>query len=318
MRTMIKIILVCMTLAIILMLIISYFFIGNYFYNISLNPNTDKDFVLDTLDDSGEQEEITAKRLEWLDDNSSDVYIQSTNNGILNLHAYEIASKEKSDIWTIVIHGYMGEGSGMAGYAQEFYKRGYNVLVVDLRGHGKSEGDYVGMGWHDRLDIVDWINYVTHKNSNSKIMLFGISMGAATTMMTTGEELPQNVKLAISDCGYSSVWDEFSHQLNLLFNLPEFPVLYSANSSCRRIAHYDFKEASSVDQLKKSKTPTLFIHGAADGFVPFEMLDIVYEAAACEKEKLVVEGAGHGLSSTVDPVLYWKTVDEFINKYINN
>ena len=148
-------------------------------------------------------------------------------------------------------------------------------------------------------------------------MLFGVSMGAATTMMTTGENLPDNVKLAIADCGYSSVWDEFSYQLKELFGLPEFPVLYAANSSCKRHCGYSFKEASSVKQLEKSKTPTLFIHGSDDKFVPFEMLDVVYNAASCEKEKLVVEGAEHCMSVSVDPDLYWNTVDSFIDKYLD-
>ena len=133
------------------------------------------------------------------------MYITSTNNGNLKLHAYEINANPQYNVWVIVIHGYTGQGSGMTGFAQRFTARGYNVLMVDLRGHGKSEGNYVGMGIHDRLDIVDWINYLIEKDSERKIMLFGISMGAATTMMVTGENLPTNVKLAIEDCGYRIV-----------------------------------------------------------------------------------------------------------------
>lgn len=313
---MLKNIIIIIVIVLALALLVSYHIIGNYFYNIALNPNTDKDFVLSTLKSTKEEDVMQAKRIEWLKKISNDVYITSTSNGNLKLHAYEITKDEKSDIWAIVIHGYMDEGSGMTYYAQEFNKRGYNVLMLDLRGHGKSEGNYVGMGWHDRFDVIDWINYIISKNKDSQIMLFGVSMGAATTMMTTGEELPDNVKLAISDCGYTSVWDEFSHQLKLLFNLPDFPVLYAANISCKRKAHYNFKEASSIEQIKKSITPTLFIHGDCDNFVPFEMLEEVYEAANCEKEKLVIQGAGHGKSSTVNNVLYWKTIDEFISKYI--
>ena len=299
-----------------IILFISYFVIGNYFFEISLSPKTDKAFVVGNQKQTEEQKKWWEEQLKWLDDTSKEVYINSTNNGSLKLHAYEIQNDTNSDIWAIVIHGYMSQGSGMTSYAKEFYKRGYNVLVVDLRGHGKSEGDYIGMGWHDRLDVIDWINYITSRNHESKIMLFGISMGAATTMMVTGEKLPNNVKLAISDCGYTSAWDEFEYQLKQLFNLPKFPVLYAADSICKIRAHYSIKETSALEQVKKSKTPTLFIHGDADDFVPFEMLDKLYEAASCEKERLVVSGAGHGLSAVVDNKTYWETIDNFIVKYM--
>lgn len=297
-----------------ILLIIAYYLIGNYFYNIALNPKTDKTFVLGNLEQTEEKKLLWEEQLNWLKENSNDIYIESTNNGKLKLHSYEIHNE--SDTWVIAIHGYMSQGSSMIGFAKEFDKRGYNVLIPDLRGLGLSEGDYIGMGWHDRLDTIDWINYLISKNSEIKIILFGISMGAATTMMTIGEDLPSNVKLAIVDCGYTSVWDEFKYQLKQLFNLPEFPVLYAANTVCNMKAKYSFKEASSVEQLKKSKTPTLFIHGDIDDFVPYEMLDKVYNAANSEKEKLIIEGAGHGLASTVNFELYWKTVDRFIEKYL--
>lgn len=302
-------------LVICLILFILYFQVGRYFYNIALNPKTEKDFVLKHIED-GEDPIEKVKRQKWLNDYSIDVYVNSSSNGNLKLHAYELKHEKEPNEWVIAIHGYMGEGKGLAYHAQEFYKRGYNVLVPDLRGHGTSEGDYIGMGWHDRLDIVDWINYIiTRRNKDAKIMIFGISMGAATTMMTLGENLPSNVILAISDCGYTSTWDEFAFQLKQLFKLSTFPALDAANSYCKLKAHYDFKESSSVNQLKKCKIPVLFIHGDADDFVPYKMLDEVYEATNSPKEKLVIEGAGHGLAATVNTELYWKTIDEFISKY---
>lgn len=290
---------------ILILLSIAYFVIGNYFFNIALNPNTSKEFVL------GETEEV---RDSWLNQNAKDAYITTSNNGNLKLHSYEI--NNNSYIWAIVIHGYYGKGQDMVYLAKEYYNRGYNVLVVDLRGHGESQGDYIGMGWHDRLDIIDWINYIINKNSNSKIILHGVSMGAATVMMATGEELPANVKVAIEDCGYTSIWDEFKMQLKILYNLPAFPALNAASAVCRIRAGYMLEEGSCVEQVKKSKTPTLFIHGDQDRFVPFEMLDVVYESANCEKQKLIIEGAAHAQASSINPQLYWKTIDVFIDKHI--
>lgn len=309
-------ILIIVLITILILLTIVYFVIGNYFYNIALNPNTSKVFVLGVeVEETVEQKQRRIENENWISENSEDVYITTTNNEELKLHAYEIINKENTDIWTIVVHGYYGQGQDMIHYAKEYYNRGYNVLMVDLRGHGQSQGDYIGMGWHDRLDLIDWINYLINKNSNCEIILHGVSMGAATVMMATGEELPDNVKVAIEDCGYSSIWDEFEMQLNVLFNLPTFPVLNAASAVCKIKAGYAIEEGSAIEQVKKSKTPTLFIHGDQDTFVPFEMLDKVYEAANCEKEKLVVQGAAHASSAGANPQLYWNTIYEFIKKF---
>jgi fermentation-respiration switch protein FrsA (DUF1100 family) len=302
---------------IITLLIALYFIVGNFFYNIALNPKTSKTFVLgENEEEIQEQEEKGLEKVDWLIQNSNHAYITSTNNGDLKLHAYETINKSSSNIWAIVIHGYSGQGKDMTYYAQEFYKRGYNVLVVDLRGHGQSEGNYIGMGWHDRLDIIDWANYLIEKQNNCKIILHGVSMGGATVMMATGEKLPDNIKVAIEDCGYTSIWHEFETQLKSLYNLPAFPVLNAASSVCKIKAGYTVKEGSAVEQVKKSKTPTLFIHGDLDKFVPFEMLDKVYEAANCKKEKLVIKGAAHAEAVSINPELYWKTIDQFIKENI--
>jgi fermentation-respiration switch protein FrsA (DUF1100 family) len=204
----------------------------------------------------------------------------------------------------------------MSVYAKEFSARGYNVLLPVMRGHAESEHAYVSMGWHDRLDAEDWIKYIIKFHPGAQIILHGISMGGATVMMMTGDILPGNVKCAIEDCGYTSVWDEFSEQLKVSYKLPVFPFMFAANSIARRGIKLDFKEASSIEQLKKSQTPTLFIHGEEDTFVPFRMLEEVYNACAAEKEKLTVPDAVHANSAEVHPDLYWNKVDSFLTKHI--
>lgn len=225
-------------------------------------------------------------------------------------------NESSSHKWAIVVHGYNGRASEMTKYIRNFYERGYNVIAPDLRGHGNSEGDYVGMGWHDRKDVLLWIQQILKKDPNAEIALYGISMGGATVMMTSGEDLPSNVKVIIEDCGYSTVIDEFTYQLKDLFHLPKFPVMNAANTVTKLRAGYDLEEASAVKQVERSKTPMLFIHGNADTCVPFEMLDQVYNAAKVEKEKLIVPGAGHGEAEKVDSNKYWNTVWKFVEKYI--
>ncbi len=297
------------TLFIIILIVLAY-----YLFNLGLNPKQSKSKI---FKDTSAHKEKSAQRLqdeEWFDQNHNDIYLNSSKDNI-RLHSFEFEN-ENSSTWVIVVHGYMIDGRGMCYVVHEFANRGYNVLVPDLRGHGKSEGNYIGMGIPDRFDLMDWIQYLLKNHSDRKIILYGISMGASTVMMVEGENLPGEVKLAISDCGYSSAWDEFAYQLKRLYKVPAFPLLYLANLICKIKAGYFLGECSSTKALAKSTTPTLFIHGTDDDFVPFYMLQKNYDSAKCPKEKLEVKGARHSESFTIENTLYWKTVDQFIAKYL--
>ncbi len=215
----------------------------------------------------------------------------------------------------MICHGYTSKGADMFGVARRYNEAGYSVLLPDLRGHGESEGHYIGMGWHDRLDVLGWIDFILAREPGARVVLHGISMGAATVMMAAGEALPENVVAGISDCGFTSVWAEFSYQLKAIFGLPPFPVMYLADLMTRLRAGYSFREASAVRQLKKARVPLLFIHGTQDRFVPFFMLDEVYAACASPKDKLAVQGAGHGGAAREAGEAYWEKVFGFIKAH---
>ncbi|MBO1628623.1 alpha/beta hydrolase [Bacillus arachidis] len=310
------------TIVVLLLLVIAYMLVGNYFYNYALNAKQEKEFLegnphlKKTVTTSGNvvaTDEV--KNAEFLSKHQPNT-ITARSFDDLKLNGYEYRNQESSHKWSIVVHGYSGSASEMTKYIRHFYEKGYSVVAPDLRGHGNSQGDYIGMGWHDRKDIMLWIERILKEDPQAEIALFGISMGGATVMMTSGEDLPSNVKVIIEDCGYSSVIDEFTYQLKDLFHLPKFPVMNAANTITKLRAGYDLHEGSAVKQVAKSKTPMLFIHGDADTFVPFEMLDEVYNAAKVEKEKLIVPGAGHGEAEKIDSEKYWNTVWGFVERYI--
>ena len=306
-----------LTILVVVMLGLS--FIGNYFYNLALNPDTPKDIVFGTPEEASETSgQVLDTDIQWLltESNYSDETINSFDN--LKLHGYKVLNPNNSNKWVITVHGYTSEGINMSSYAKNYYDMGYNVLIPDLRSHGLSEGDYIGMGWDDRLDIISWINNILEDNADAEIILHGVSMGAATVSMVSGEDLPSNVKAIVADCGYTSVWDEFAYQLDDLFSLPQFPILNVSSLVSKVRAGYFLGTASSLKQVEKSKTPILFIHGDKDDFVPYYMMEELYNATSSEKEMLTIKDAGHAKSSEVDPETYWTTVYNFTNKYISN
>lgn len=299
-----------------LFIFITGLIIGHYFYHLALNPFSDKSSVLKAPHNEIHKAKDSTSTEEWfLAACSEEEYINSYDN--LALHAYKIIHPD-TDKWALLAHGYTGSAKQMHKIAKKFYELGYSLLIPDARGHGKSKGTYIGMGWHERKDMVQWIDTLIAKEGNDiQILLYGVSMGGATVMMTSGENLPVNVKAIIEDCGYTSVKEEFSYQLKELFGLPAFPIIHFASIVTYFRTGYTLGEASAVKQLKKSKTPTLFIHGDSDTFVPSYMLNIAYETAAVEKDKLLVKGAGHGGASEIAGKIYWETIERFTAKYIN-
>lgn len=283
--------------------------VGVLFYNLALNANYSKDIIYAEYND-----ENLNDAQKWLEEKSnySDKYIESYDK--LQLHSYVVT--QNSNKWAIVVHGYGGSGKLMSDKSKYFYDMGYNVLIPDLRGHGKSEGDYIGMGWKDRLDIISWINFIIKENPNAEIVLHGTSMGAATVLMTSGENLPSNVKAIVADCAYTSAWDEFSYQLETYLKVPSSYILNVTNMVTKLKAGYSLKEASALECVKKATVPILFIHGDKDKFVPYSMMDKLYDATNSPKEKLTIEGGEHANSDLVSPFLYWLTVEDFLNQYV--
>ena len=285
-------------------------FAGNYLFRFALDPQGGGMLSAEDLENL-ELEGDAA----WFDGNSEDRWLTSHDG--LELHGLYLPRGD-SHKYAVICHGYGSIPQYGGPFAVKFYEMGYTVLAPAARAHERSGGRYAGMGWPERRDIVAWVDSLVEQDPQAEIVLFGVSMGGATVMMTAGEaDLSPNVKCAVEDCGYSSVWDEFAGQLDELFGLPTFPVLDAASLVARVRAGWSFKEASAVEQLKKTSLPMLFIHGEEDTFVPYAMLDVVYNAcASADKERLSIPGAAHGEASWEDPELYWATVEAFLDKHI--
>jgi len=214
----------------------------------------------------------------------------------------------------VVVHGYTDNYICFMNLVRMYRDSlNYNVMVPDLHYHGLSEGRAVQMGWLDRLDVEKFIAMAHDIWADDFMVVHGVSMGGATTMMLSGDELPEYVRAFVDDCGYTSVWDQFAHNLKDSFHLPTFPVLNCASLVCRLRYGWTFKEASSVKQLAKCTKPMLFIHGENDDFVPTSHVYVNYDAKTQGyKDLWIAPGSVHAMAYKDHPAEYTQHVRDFL------
>lgn len=285
---------------------------GYYFYNVSVVPSH-KNFLKNHQTD-----EINGQR--WFKKVHAQNWHQMSATRNLMLDANYVPAVNPTRKTIVIAHGYMGDKNTMWTYAKMFHDLGYNVLVPDDRGQGQSQGHYIGYGWPDRLDYIKWIHkIIRHSGRQAKIVMFGVSMGGATTMMVSGQDnVPPQVKGFIEDCGYDSVNSELHYEASQLYHMPGF----IQNSIIPYVSHltqkkdgYNFVQASALNQVRKNHRPMLFIHGGNDQFVPTRMVYKLYRADKGPKQLLVVKSAPHASSYQTSPKLYQRTIVGFLKQY---
>ena len=213
----------------------------------------------------------------------------------------------------LMFHGYRGTAErDLSGGVQRCFKLGHSSFVVDQRSSTYSEGNVISFGINEHRDCLAWVDFmIRHFGPDVKIILTGISMGAATVMMAAGTALPPNVIGVLADCGYTSAKDIIREVIRQM-KLPPALAYPFVRLGARLFGHFDLEETSPVEALKKATVPVIFFHGEADDFVPCDMSRQNFEACSHPQKKLVtVPGAGHGLSYPLDSVRYLDAVREF-------
>ncbi len=216
----------------------------------------------------------------------------------------------------IMFHGYRSAGPNDFSYATKFYySLGFNLLIVDQRAHGRSDGKYIGFGALERFDCQKWTEVIYARYGKElPIIITGVSMGASTVLMASGLELPENLIAIIADCGFTSPKEIIAHVIKQTYHIPPQIILPAMSIWSKMLAKYSFSEVSTCDVLTKNEIPVLFIHGEADDFVPCDMTRRAFEACASEKEVIYVEGAGHGESYLIEKERCEETLKIFISK----
>ena len=221
-----------------------------------------------------------------------------------------------SDSTIILFHGYRSDGRFDFACAVKYYiDMGLNVLIVDQRASGESEGKLITYGIKERHDVVKWAEFVNRHYAPKNIFLSGISMGASTVMMASNLNLPNNVRGIIADCGFTSASDIIKKVARESFKINATLILPLLNIGCKIYGKFSLDEIDNITALSQSNIPIFFIHGKCDGFVPCEMTEQSYQAAKAEKYICLVDDADHGVSFLKDTKNIKKQIAEFVTRY---
>lgn len=252
--------------------------------------------------------------IDWLSSMPHEVLSTLSHDG-LTLYA-DLIEHEDPRATIIMFHGYRSAGPNDFSCAAEFYySLGFNLLIVDQRSHGRSQGKYIGFGALERYDCQKWSEVIYERYGKKlPIIITGISMGASTVLMASTLKLPENIIAIIADCGFTSPSEIIGHVIKQTYHIPPRIILPAMSLWSKILAGYSFSEVSTCGILKSNEIPVLFIHGRADDFVPCHMTERAFESCAGEKEVIYVEGAGHGESYIFERERCQNTLKRFIAK----
>lgn len=237
----------------------------------------------------------------------------SSYDGI-RLHATRIENHPSENKWMILMHGYHRCSWDLLPLMIEADKNGFNLLAVDERGSGHSEGHYTGLGWPEHYDLLSWINYLCVLRPECKIALYGIDLGASAVMNATGDFLASNVKCAIVEDGWLDIRSQFVHAASLEAKLPVEPFMPVVNLLVRQFLNYSLNDISTARQLSRCRIPMLFMHGEENAVIPVAN---AHEASACvHSEKEVVIFKSTGLGGCRYQETYYEAIFNFLNKYL--
>lgn len=228
------------------------------------------------------------------------------------LHGFYIPAEKDSNRYVVITHGITDTCYGSVRYANFYHRLGYHVVMYDLRNHGVNKKTYTTMGIRESKDLRTVIAYVRKRFGESiQLGIHGESLGSATSLLCLDDEL--KLSFCVADCGYSDLIELMTYLVNGVYHVPAF-FIPIGNLLVKLFYHYSFSEIKPIENVKKNHTPILFIHGAADTYIPCHMSQDMYEVNPGYKEIYLFEGAEHAMSIAKDPKRYYAVLEAFLER----
>lgn len=199
-----------------------------------------------------------------------------------------------SDTTVVFVHGYGASPfHNFSTVGKRMFLEGYNVFFIIQRAHNESEGKYTTFGIKERRDVQTWLYKINDMFEPKKLILYGLSMGCASSAMALGLELPKNLKVAVLDCGFNDVFSLMMYQTKRRIKINPYLTVRIMNFYAKIFGGFDMREVTSSQALSRTTVPCLFIHGRKDDVVPISHGEENFEACASKKEAIFLDGVDH-------------------------
>lgn len=305
---------ICLIIISVLLLILAVFIVVYYVYRVAFYSRKKGQGDIYNIPSGEQYQPHKSEMLKLIDmvvkREYEDVYTTSFDG--LKLHGRYYHVKDGAPL-NIGFHGYRATAlRDFCVGANESLKRGHNLLLIDQRGQGMSEGRTITMGVKEHKDVVSWVNYANERfGSNTKIILYGVSMGAASVVMSTALDLPKNVTGVIADCPYNAPKDILLSVCENDMGINKriaYPLIWL---SARVLGGFDINAITCEKAVKNAKIPVLILHGEDDRYVPCEMSEDIKKANPAMVSRYTFPDAGHGISFFSDKERYRQIAEAF-------
>ncbi len=235
------------------------------------------------------------------------IQVRSDDNTLLSGRMYPASRRQRP--WVVFFHGFGGSWRDNLGHARAYAELDFNIMLVDMRGHNESDGNWTGLGWIDRRDVVAWCSWIVARTGqNTQIVLHGQGYGASSILMATQErDLPRQVCGCICDTAFTDAWNKIYGLLGEGIGRPHPKLDLIRYALCKEPNGYDLAEAKPLSKVYGSNIPLLIIHGEEDILTAPYMGAFLAMAAGCDHEPIIERFAGRACGEQASGALICKS-----------
>ncbi len=238
--------------------------------------------------------------------------IEFTNDAKLTLRGWFVPANSKKAI--VMVHGITADRREGLRWVKALHNAGYNLLLFDLRNHGKSDKAKTGMGYYEKDDVIAAVNFLQSKGFTS-IGVFGVSMGASTAIQAMAKD--ERIKAGVFEAAFANLGDLLSEIAKRDFGLPRFPIINAVMWVYSMRLGADAHAINPEDFIGSiSPRPVFVIHCDGDNYIAYHHGQRIFANAKEPKLMWTAHCNMHARAWQSNPMEAEKRVVDFYNKYM--